>query len=335
MPTTKEFSYRLDILDACLRRRNKNWNIEALLDAVNEKLNADFKKAISRRTLFNDIKHLVEELNAPVEKKNENGKVYYRYGRSDYSIRNLPLASEDVGFLREAVTMLKQISSISVVDDIDAIITRLEHTVDASSEPEVPAILFEQHSLATGGNFIDDLLQAIRGRTTMAITYQSFQMEQPETWTIHPYLLKEYRGRWFLIGRKDESEKQTVLALDRIKKLKPSKSAFITNSLFDPTDLYHHLIGVTFPEDEKVQEIQIQILESQRNYVLTKPIHSTQEIVETDAAKGTLIISLQLINNYELRSHLLSYGPGIEVISPKDLRAQMQTIFKQGSEIYK
>lgn len=334
MPATKEFSYRLEILDVCLRRFGKRWDIDALLKATNEKLEEQWRKKISKRTLFNDLKHLTDELHAPVEKITDNGKVYYSYSDKDFSIRNLPLVGEDVGYLREAVTMLRQISSIAIVDEMEAIISRLEHTATVANEPAAPMILFEQHSQATGSQHLDDLLQAIRGKLPLLITYRSFQMTAPEIWCVHPYLLKEYRGRWFLIGRKDALTVPTVLALDRMQKLKPATTAFIENDLFDPQNFYHHLVGVTFPTGEEIQEIIIKVRGIQCAYIRTKPIHTTQMIIEDLPDDYCMVLTLSLINNYELRSHLLSYGPGIEVLSPASLRDQMKTLFVDGAQTY-
>ncbi len=332
MPATKEFSYRLEVLDTCLRRFGKQWDIEALLEEVNEKLEANWHKKIAKRTLFNDLKHLVNELHAPLEKRTENGKVYYSYSDKDFSIRKLPLASEEVSYLRELVPMLRQIGSLVVIDDIEAVIKKLEHAASVTTEATTPAILFEQHIQASGSQFLDDLLQAIRTQLPLHITYQSFQMAEAQIWCIHPYLLKEYRGRWFLMGRKDDSPTHTVLALDRIQKLKPATCDFIPNTLFDPQSFFHSLIGVSVPAGEVPQEILIRVKGIQCYYVRTKPIHTSQEIVAEE--EDCMTVRLTVFNNYELRSHLLSYGPSIEVLSPSSLREQMGNLFQEGLQAY-
>jgi hypothetical protein len=55
MPYNKDFTRRIEILDECLRRRQKKWFIEDLLEALNEKLDDRFDKKVSKRTLYSDL----------------------------------------------------------------------------------------------------------------------------------------------------------------------------------------------------------------------------------------------------------------------------------------
>ena len=126
MPLNKDFTHRLQALDACLRRSMRQWDADALLEEVNRKLEDKWGAKISRRTLFSDLKYLQEDQGAPVEKYKEGSRVFYRYTQPDYSIQKLPLAGEDVGFLKEAVQMLRQISSFSVLDEVEAIVIKLQ-----------------------------------------------------------------------------------------------------------------------------------------------------------------------------------------------------------------
>ena len=49
---------------------------------------------------------------------------------------------------------------------------------------------------------------------------------------------------------------------------------------------------------------------------------------------GSVQIELALFNNYELKSTLLSYGPGIEVIKPKTLREELRDLYSKGEKNY-
>ena len=334
MPLNKDFAQRLEILDTCLRRNLRRWDAEALLREINRQLQDKSGKSVSRRTLFEDLKHLRDVIGAPVAKeRKEDGHVYYEYSDPNYSIKKLPLTTEDVTYLKEAAELLRQISGFQIMDDVDNIIGKLEHAA-ASNELSATAILFERHSTAAGTEHLDNLLQAIKGKTALNIAYQPFGLNEPLNWTIHPYLLKEFRGRWFLIGRKDDAGITTTLALDRIRKLKPEKTPFIPNDLFQPETFFEHLIGVSLPEGEEVQDIRIRVYGRQCYYIKTKPLHKSQEIVEEFKETDCMDISLRLINNYELRSLLLSYGPDIELLSPEKLRIQVAELLTDGAKRY-
>jgi len=333
MPLTKDFSHRQEILDTCLRNTLRRWDADALLEELNRQLAERWDKKVSRRTLFDDLRYLQEQSGAPVEKYKDGARVFYRYSEPGFSLKSLPLGSEDVARLQDAVILLRGVGVFSILQEVEEIIATLEH---AAADKPAPYILFENHTVAVGTHHLDDLLQAIKGHTVLTVQYQPFGSEKSHEWTLHPYLLKQHRARWFLIGRRDDATVVSVLALDRIRSLKPTSLAFIENNLFDPHAFYEHLIGVSIPEGETVQEVSIRVRGKQCHYIRTKPIHHSQQIVEESGEDGGYItLALRVINNYELRSNLMSYGPDIEVVAPAVLRGQMATLYQNGCSNYR
>lgn len=328
MPKNKDFALRIEIIDECLRRRQRKWYIEDLLDEVNIKLEERYNKKVSKRTIQYDLNHLIDERQAPIERCRDGQRVYYKYTESNYSVMNLPISEEEVEILKDAVDVLRQVNDFKIVGEVDAIIEKLNHTISTNVAENRLMIQFEKHSHANGIQHIDNIFTAIKEKIPLKISYQPFGADDCLEWLIHPYLLKEYRNRWFLIGRRDDFNKVSNLALDRIKKIKNSSAPFVENDLFNPETLYAYLIGVTFPDGEQPQDVVIKVKGRQGYYVRTKPIHETQEIVN-QPDEETLIIKLRLINNYELRSVLLSYGADFEVLQPESLRSQLAEIHKR------
>jgi hypothetical protein len=135
MPSTKDFSRRIEILDECLRRRQKKWPVEALMETLNEKLSAESNKKASVRTLYNDLKYLQYDLDAPVGKIKEGNIVYYSYLDPNFSIKNLPIKQDEVALLKDAIDIIRQVSGFSIMEDLEAILRNLENTV-TTNEPE-------------------------------------------------------------------------------------------------------------------------------------------------------------------------------------------------------
>ena len=69
--------------------------------------------------------------------------------------------------------------------------------------------------------------------------------------------------------------------------------------------------------DDTPEEVQLFIKKSQTPYILSKPIHGSQRIIER-TAEGTTI-ALNLIINYELEQIILSFGDNVKVLSPISL----------------
>ncbi len=327
MPATKKQLKRLEILDELLARRK--FTLEELLAHVNNRLGDD-TEAINKRTLFRDINYLIDEKQAPIHRPEKWDNFYYYTEK--FSLKELPLDEEDVGVIKRAVEILKQIDNFKMLDEIEAIVRKLEnrvHTVDVST----PAVQFESHTASTGHEYFDDLYEAISSKSPLKIGYQPYVAQEVQLKLVHPYLLKEYRNRWFLLGRVEADRRVSVLALDRIRSIKNANVAFLENNLFNPETYFNHLIGVSVPFGAKPEKIQIKVFKELAPYVKSKPIHHNQLIVK-EYKDGSLTIELELIINYELYSTILSYGAGLQVMVPKQLKIELKGLIINLKKLY-
>lgn len=332
MPSTKDFSRRLEILDECLRRRQKKWPVDALLETLNAKLIAEFNKKVSIRTLYNDLKYLQYDLDAPVEKVKEGGIVYYCYLDPNFSIKNLPIKSDEVALLKDAIDIIRQVGGYSIMEDLEAIVRKLENTLTANVPDRYTVIQFEQNATAAGTNWLDDLFAAVKGKSVLRIRYQPFYKTEID-YVFHPYLLKEYRNRWFLIGQANDYEDITNLALDRITKISNSSNKFRESPLFNPDTYYSNMVGVTLHKGAVPEKITLLVDREKVPYIITKPLHSSQQLIE-QLPDGRARFTIEVVNNYELRSLLLGKGPEVKVEAPEKLCNQMATLYRNGAAQY-
>jgi len=107
----------------------------------------------------------------------------------------------------------------------------------------------------------------------------------------------------------------------------------LKNDLFDPDTFFDKVIGVSIGYDDKPCDILLRVYAVSVKHVESKPIHKNQQVIgrEND---GSLIIKLSLIINYELKSTLMAFGEGIEVIEPKSLRDDIANSIKQLYLVY-
>ena len=333
MPSTKQFEQRLDILDDCLRRRDMKWTAQRLLDEVNRRLQNSHGKKISIRTLYGDIDHLTHELDAPVEKWRDGQTICFRYSDDEYSIHNMPVRKEDVQKLREVTDIIAQVSGPHIADEVSAIVNRLENTVFSSLHGRGSVIQFENNGHETGSRWLSDLFDAVKDKVVLAVEYEPFGEKRTE-FLIHPYLLKEYRTRWYLIGRVNGDDKPKILALDRIASLKPTSRSFLENDLFDPDTYNNHLIGVTWPAEPKLENIRLKILPGHFAQIGSNPIHESQRHLGSEE-DGSHRIEITVFNNPELRSILMGHGPAMVVESPESLREQIRGLYETGTKVYR
>ena len=72
----------------------------------------------------------------------------------------------------------------------------------------------------------------------------------------------------------------------------------------------------------------------QSNYIRTKPIHSSQKIIEENPQDGSCTFSIEVVINFEMYSIFMSYGPGIKILQPRNVRAYMRDKLKQAMHLY-
>jgi hypothetical protein len=121
-----------------------------------------------------------------------------------------------------------------------------------------------------------------------------------------------------VLGCKGEGEPLLTLALDRIVDLAPADELFAACPSPRTARYFRHVIGVTVSAGQEPVDVQLFVHGDAAPYVLTKPLHHSQRVVETNA-HGT-VISLRVQHNYELEREILGFGDRVKVLAPERLR---------------
>lgn len=291
-------------------------------------------QGVSRRTIQLDIQNMRSDklgYNAPIVVEDRK---FYTYEDRNYSITNNPLGKQDVDTLTEIVGMLKQFKGFSYFNELTEMVSRLEDKLYKQQHKGLSYIDFEKNELLKGLEHIDPLHKAIINKKTLLITYQSFKSKQANTMVFYPYLLKEYRNRWFLLGRRknQKTANTTLLALDRMIGFSEMPGEAFEESTFNPHTFFDDVIGVTKNLNDRPQNIAIWIDSENAPYVLTKPLHPSQDVRKKD--DSGVIITIKVILNFELEREILGFGEHMKVLSPRRLKNRIVKRQKEGLALY-
>ncbi|MCQ2271811.1 MAG: WYL domain-containing protein [Bacteroidales bacterium] len=176
------------------------------------------------------------------------------------------------------------------------------------------------------------LHRAITDKQVLRISYQSFGQDSLEI-VFHPQFLKEYNGRWFVLGEANRAPYHAYnIPLDRIK----GEMAVLDNIEYIPPEKgfyqnhFNNIVGVTHERDAQEEIVIIRTkTEYQHGLILTKPFHHSQkETLPYGEYNGQYYgeISLLIEPNRELRGKILAYGQYVEVVKPESLRSQIKDI---------
>lgn len=277
---------------------------------------------IKKRQLFEDFKFMesTQGWSIPLERIRDGHRVYYRYEDVSFSINNQPINEAEANQLKEALVTLSRFKGLPQFEWVSEITARIDSGLSLSKTDQ-NIIEFEQNNFLKGLEFITPIYNAILYTQPIEITYKSFKREEIQSFIIHPYFLKQYNNRWFVFGLNDLSIRVINLALDRVVKIEESKTVHKPNKEIDFDEFFEDVIGVSIDSNAKVQNIILSISNNVMPYIETKPLHGSQKTKQKLETHS--IVSLDLIPNYELESLLLSYGDGIEVIEPNELRSKI------------
>lgn len=334
MPVNRNALIRYKTIDACLRNRYRQWTLEDLIEACSEAL-YEYEgrdKSISRRTIQMDIQLMRSEklgYNAPIQVVD---KKYYTYADPEYTITNIPLSRQDLSKLADAVDILREFKGFSHFRELSGLVQRLEDKVMTTKTDQRSIIDLEKNVQLKGLEYIDPIYQTILKKKCLEVRYRSFKALQADTFAFHPFLLKEYRNRWFVLGTRDSGQPLTLLALDRMEEVAATELEALRHDGEQIDDHFSNVIGVTVHQGAPVEDVRLFVHSPSAPYVLTKPIHHSQTLVEEH--EDGIVISLALQINFELEREILGFGDQITVLTPPALRSRIQYKLGKAFELY-
>lgn len=337
MPANKYALLRFRVIDRCLTNRFRPYpTLEDLQYACEEALYGSSNERISRSTIEKDLKAMrnEEELGyfAPIKySKAHNG---YFYEQEGYTIRDISLSDEEQEAIKLAAATLFQFRDLAMFKDFGSAIRKIFDRLNISPQMQDEAVerhvQFETTPEAEGSHLLPELLGAIKHRQEVRFRHRSFLDGTASERTLHPYLLKEYRNRWYVIGRDTERNDTRTFGLDRISDLAISEKFFSVHEDFDPEALFRHSFGIT--AGGKPTQVVLRFGQRQGQFVRSQPLHPTQEVISED--EQGITVRIAVILSAELTMTILSYGDSVEVISPADLRQKVASTLQSAWEQY-
>ena len=326
MPANKYALIRYRVINRCL----KDFQFATMDKLIQVCEDALSMSPISERTIYQDLKDMREDdqlgYNAPIKLNRDRG---YYYDDPDYSIDNIPLKEEEVKALSFAATMLDQYRNIGIFSTFTGAVQKVVEAVNikrlSTEDDLLPFIEFEHSPVSLGQQYIEPIILAIKNKKVIRFKYQRFVADKVLSHDIHPYLLKQYHSRWYLIGLHDYHKDIATYCLDRFISDPELIDIPYEDRGFNTREYFKSVIGI-ITSSEKPQKVVLKLTQRQAWYVITQPIHSSQKVTEK---KDHFIVELNVIPTYELTMLIMGWGPEAEVIKPTSLRSRIFELHKK------
>jgi predicted DNA-binding transcriptional regulator YafY len=332
MPRNKEALIRYRVINRCLIDYTYV-SKEKLIEACENALDIH---PLGSRTIAGDISAMRFDphlgYHAPI-RYDRIRKAYY-YDDPDYSIDSMPISDEELESPNFAATILNQFKNVEIFSKYSGNVQKVIDIVnirriEKEKEP-LDFIDLEKVPFVKGSEYLEDLIAMIREKQVVTIEYRSFYADHPHTHAIHPYLLKEYRNRWYLVGMEDEYKDIRIYGLDRIIAIQRNTDKDYIESGFRPEEYFRHTIGV-FATPPVPSQVLLSFNKPEAQYLMTQPLHETQEIMEENDER--VIIRLNVALTSELINFIQGWGQAVKVLEPeslvKTIREGLEKAFRQ------
>ncbi len=339
MPSNKNALIRYKHLDMLLSDRHHFYDINDLTEKVNNMLYDDGFPEVTRRCIEKDIVYLQEApFRAPIKRFKWNGKNCVAYKNSSFSIFKQEMSHEERILLREVLNTIGQFNGLDNFEWLE------KFKLGLGNNQQKQIISFSNNPYLQNSNLLGTIFDMISNEVVICLFYHTFSDTSIRNIDFHPYILKQYNDRWFLIGAAESDGKVLTFALDRIDKVEALPEKKYKKCPDDIYERFEDIVGVTLYEGNPIEHILFWVSDFSKDYVVTKPIHESQVryLGEEELRlhnnyphlEGGAFFSIDCIRNYELIRELCSYGKELLVLSPETIKLEIMDRISEMNEKY-
>jgi predicted DNA-binding transcriptional regulator YafY len=329
MPVNKSALVRYHVIDSCLTNTLKKFPAQ---EEIIEKIETAVGTTLSSSMFNKDIAGMKSMYNAPIHY--DRYRKGYCYTDADFSIKKFPLLPEEIEALDFSTALLNQLKGTAMFVQFENAINKVIEGYRISKiigRSEKQIIQVEEPLKTEANKWLEIILKAILHGTQLAIVYKGFQRSE-KIHPFSPYLLKEYRNRWYAVGYSEKAKDILVFALDRIADITVTKAPCRTASDFDPAAFFKYSLGITQVNNVQPDKVVLSFTPNQAAYILSQPLHASQKIILENAYE--VQIEMELYLTQELTMMILSYGAEVKVLGPEKLRKEISECIGRMGKMY-
>ncbi len=277
-----------------------------------------------KRTVYRDLDALMFA-GFPVVSEKRNGRVFYRFLDS-FRLGDVPFTADEILALAFSEDLLRTLEGTVFHDSIGSALAKIR----AGLGPELGDYLSRlagsfrvlpgpHKNYARFRVTIQKLHDAVLARRSVRMQYRTGRTGAVATRALDPYRVWYRSGGLYVVGLDHKSREIRTFAVERIRQLEPTEQPFEVPESFD-FDAY---IGSSFGViAEPATRVRIRFDRRWASYVEERTWHPSQSL--EPASAGGVELTMEVGGSAELRSWVLSFGSGAEVLEPASLRGEVE-----------
>ena len=203
------------------------------------------------------------------------------------------------------------------------------HSMMDQAKDITDCVLYED--IPEGTQYLSLIVDAIRHRTQLQLTYHSFNRQEQYELTLSPYCLKVFKQRWYVAGCPSTHPNETrIYALDRVQTMRPTDQNFIYPKKFDAKTFFAPYYGVF--RNATPTKVIIEANPQSAQFLRLLPLHDSQK--ELRQFHGNTFFEYYIAPTLDFIQELRTHGTDIRVREPEELVAIFREEAQKAYEMY-
>ena len=295
---------------------------------------------VTQKTIQRDITFMQRNLGLPLEY--DGAKHGYFYGQPVHEFPMMHYNVEDVVALFLARKAIESLQG----SPLESVLRESFKRLSGALQGEVSfrwSDLDEVFSTRDTGivpadvRLFEKVARAVLECQELRFEYRKIDGDVWEARSLRPFHLADVDGGWYLIGYDPERKARRTFALQRMRAVKVLKRTFARPTDFSLQDHLGGSFGVWHsPEGNgKRHRVHLRFTGWAARMVSERRWHPSQQTSWETASEESLDMVLDLSGFEEIRRWILSWGPQVEVIAPKELRSAVRDSLKNSLKQYR
>jgi proteasome accessory factor B len=288
-----------------------------------------------KRTVYRDLEALMLA-GFPVTSEKRDGRVFYRFVDT-FKLGDVPFTPDEILSLAFGEDLLRALEGTVFHDSIRSALDKIRSALG----PQVSEFLAQlgesfrvlpgpHENYAAMRDTIRVLNDAVLSRRTVRMRYRTGGTRSEKERALDPYRVWYRAGALYVVGHDHLSGEVRTFAVGRIRAIEATGERFLVPGSFD----FEARLGAAFGVVAE-PPVRVRILFDRRwaDWVAERTWHPSQQL--TRRRGGALELAMEVGGAAEVRSWVLSFGSGAEVLEPAALRDEVRAELARASARYR
>jgi proteasome accessory factor B len=293
--------------------------------------------SVSTRTIRRDLEAL-QVAGFPVYDDSVHGSKFWRLdARAMGALARTGLTFAELAALYFSRAVIECFGGTALSNDLTSAFDKLEAVLSPAMKKflnRLPRAISakREHAKRQGAHTYEitaRLLDAILGQRVIVMQYHSFDSRREKLYTVHPSRLIHAQGGLYLMAFVPAYAEVRTFAVERIKKVSVQETTFDELAELD-ADPFKDSLGVH--RGSPTCKVRLRFHPQMATLVKERTWHASQTF--SDRADGSVVMTLEVTDDYALRTWILGFGRFVKVLAPVPLVKWMEDELDAASQQY-